>query len=235
MRVLVLLLFNLALFNAAKAEAHSPYLSEAVNCEDVGPYKLRIIHGDGILGPDPKALVVTDAMGRLVAYQSVSSSTILPWPENCSAADPDAGVVWKPVSEEFYVGPLVIGDTPEARKGRQRVEPGFGDYESFGFISEEMTGWSRIQLYALIGFNPLLLLLGLLGGVAFIALARIGRLADVGLFHRISTAVGLWFLVFVLFLFGIVILLVTPFAVLSYLVGVFSTPLVLRVIKRTEK
>ncbi len=65
-----------ALFLPAPVAADSPYLSNEVTIEhaDWGEISVGMLSGDGILGPNPKRLVVMDADGLLLATSEISIS-----------------------------------------------------------------------------------------------------------------------------------------------------------------
>lgn len=60
----------IALFLAAPAEAHRPYFTDT---EELGDgFRLRLLHGDGIIAPDPVRAVVVDADGVVHAISPLS-------------------------------------------------------------------------------------------------------------------------------------------------------------------
>jgi len=224
---LLFLLTGLALFLAVKADAHSPYFSDVMTCGEDAPYELRVLNGDGIVAPDPRALVVTDTQGWLLAYQEVASSAFLPWRDICAGVDLRAGLIWRPDPGSFGKGPRIVGETAEARTGRWRVAPGAEEYDNFGFSSDPLSAWQQIRLIARSTFQPLLILLGFTLSVGIVTLIRLNKSGPAGVWQKVSIALGQTVLFVALVLIGAAVLLTSPGEAPSLLFGIAVPPLIL--------
>ena len=150
--------------SASLASAHSPYLSTSKACSSMGGHEMRVLSGDGIFEADPKAFVVTDPDGRLVAHQSVGKGVFLVWFGDCAGYDPDTGLAFAPDVRAFEPGPIVVGDSQEAKAGRIRVEPGVTDYGDFGLRVLSLSYGERFGLAVRSHFGLLsVLALGFVG------------------------------------------------------------------------
>ena len=174
MRVCLLLFVTVAFVSSAPfASAHSPYLSASKACDSMDGYEMRILNGDGIFGPDPRAFVVTDPDGRLVAHQSVGKRAFLAWYGDCVGYDPDVGLAYAPDVRAFEPGPIVVGDSQEARTGRIGVEPGVTDYGDFGLRVLSLSFGERFGLAVRSNFGMFTVLaLGFAGFSLFWTLRR---------------------------------------------------------------
>lgn len=117
------ILWLFALFLPQIASAHAPYLDQRWACTLEGGFRVTFLYGDGIIGPDPRALVVLGAQGRLWAYEDVSHMTFPYESERCSVLDVERGQVITPHPPSFKEGPVIVGTTPEVREARWAFEP----------------------------------------------------------------------------------------------------------------
>lgn len=162
----------LMLLLAGPAAAHSPYFGASAPCTD--GTVLRVLYGDGLFGPDPKALVVTDADGRLRAFQNVGQSTVLINRAGCAGVDFERGRVWRPERAAFSDGPVILGDWDMTAAVRWQFEPSVAR-DAFGFRHYAPTAAEWVRAATVILVNPVANILGLaLGSLSGLAFAPIG-------------------------------------------------------------
>lgn len=96
----------------ALSQAHTPFFTqrEKIILPDGQVGEMRLLHGDGIIGPNPIRVIVLDGGNRLIGY---SEETFSPHTIICSADRKCAGyrhsdnMVLEFVASKSYVGPIV--------------------------------------------------------------------------------------------------------------------------------
>lgn len=165
----------LVLVGIESAWAHRPYFTqvERVVLPNGQPGELRLLHGDGIFGPDPIRVLVLDADSRLIArsYESTFFHLVCgPTPE-CKIFDFHNDTIMELDPQTFRVGGIVqsVGD-PE----RERLWQFIIGNDVWGFRSrpasvlEQMEGnWALlVKHWGIFAFTTML---GALAGFACFA------------------------------------------------------------------
>jgi hypothetical protein len=138
-----MLLMILALSAAPAAAIDSPYFDRRQICRMEDGSRLRLLYGDGLLGPDPLAAVVVNPEGRLLAYHSLSPGSYLLPKAPCRAFDPERGQAFAPDHHSQEPGDLIEGGSEAARQARWALEPGF-ETVSFGFREVPLSPLQRV-------------------------------------------------------------------------------------------
>ena len=126
----------LALVGLPKALlAHTPYLSDPFPCHIDGGRSMTFLHGDGFFASDPKAAVVLDQYGRLLAYHWVGLGSFPILTGTCAVWDTATQSALGFDSATARLGDVVVGQSKAARAARWEADPTFADgqAETYGF------------------------------------------------------------------------------------------------------
>ena len=170
MNLLRNILWVFALFLPQVATAHSPYIDQRWSCGLDGGFRVTFLYGDGIIGPDPRALIVLDAQGLLWAYENVSYQTVPFEADGCSVLDVETGEVVTPHPPSFAKGARIVGDAPEVREARWAFEP--PSHHAWGMMRRDEGRRSTLSLiWVQLRYQPAvaLILAGLAAFILFVA------------------------------------------------------------------
>ncbi len=135
-----------ALSMATPLAAHPPYLADSALCRLAGDITITTIHGDGLFGPDPVALVAVDAGGHVLGYHDVAVSFTMFRRHSCAFADWRGRVLLVPDPAQFRPGPKIVGGDAEAWESRWTFEPNLRA-GSHGFETQPLTGLVWVEAF----------------------------------------------------------------------------------------
>lgn len=173
-RIVALAILAAAIVFSGPASAHRPYFTQVERIllpnGEVG--EVRLLYGDGIMGPDPVRVILIDREGRLRARSEKALSMALSCrlDGRCTIFHFTHDRILEPDPATFRSGPLVPGLSSEDRNGLWDIEDG---YEHWGFVAREPTATERREGYGalLSTLRPLLVFNAMAGAVSSIMLS----------------------------------------------------------------
>lgn len=199
------------------ASAHAPFVSQArkLVLPDGQTGEIRLLHGDGILSPDPIRVLVVDANGRLLARSYRSQTMVLSCSRDniCRAFDVMRRQVLEIDAAAFREGPAV----PHSGDELWKIEDGD---ENWGFRTRPASLTERVEGELILAKELTLLLVPLLAAGSLIAISGLVVFRRRPKFNvmdaiKILTALTLFVLAGFISLLSIIVLPVTGLIVLG--------------------